>query len=106
LKLLVFLNIWLILIETVGHKFIDVVIVSQMDPSLVKDVGLHVVWSLFGRNSYLGETKTGHKAVLFEDLVLVDFVSSEQRLSKRLELLDVSLSFSWTKTTQELELVL
>ena len=106
LELLVLFNVWLILVEAICHKLVDMIVVSQVDSCLIEDVGLHVVWSLFWRYSNLGEPKTRDKAIFLENFVLVDLISSVERLSERLELLDVSLSFSWTKSTQELKLVL
>ena len=82
------------------------IVVSQMDSCLIQDIGLHVVWSFFWRNSHLGEPKTRDKAIFLENFVLVDLISCVERLSKRLKFLNVSLSFSWTKPTQELKLVL
>lgn len=106
LELLVLFNVWLILVEAICHKLVDMIVISQMDSCLIEDVGLHVVWSFFWRDSNLGEPKTRDKAIFLENFVLIDLISCVERLSKRLELLNVSLSFSWTKSTQELKLVL
>lgn len=105
LLLLVLLDVGLVLVETVSDQLVDVIVVPQVDSGLVQDVGLHVVRPLLRRNSHFGETKTRNKAVLFQNLVLVDLISRVERFAKRLEFLNVPLSLSWTKSAQELELV-
>lgn len=57
LELLVLLNVRLVLVKAISDELVDMVIVSQMDPCLVQDVGLHVVRSLLWLHSDLGETQ-------------------------------------------------
>lgn len=84
LLLLVLLDVWLVLEEAVRDQLVDVVVVPQVDPSLVQDVCLHVVWPLLWRDPHLGEAEAGHEAVLPQNLVLVDLVPSVEWLPERL----------------------
>jgi len=105
LLLLVLLDVWLILKEAVSDELVNVIIIPQVNSSLVQDVALHIVRSLLWRNSNFGEAKARNEAILSQNFVLVDLISRVERLSKRLELLDVLLSFPWTKAAQKLQLV-
>lgn len=87
------------IVDTVSNNLVDMVIVAIMDPGLIKNVDLKVFWPLFWSNSHFCLSKTRHKAVSLEDFVLIDLISVVEWLSKTLELLDVSLSFSWSEST-------
>lgn len=57
LLLLVLLDVGLVLEETVRDQLVDVVVVPQVYPGLVKDVGLHVIWPLLWGNPHFGEAE-------------------------------------------------
>lgn len=105
LLLLVLLDVGLVLVETVSDQLVDVIVVPQVDSGLVQDVGLHIVRPLLRRDSHFCETKTRNEAVLLQNLILVDLISRVERFAKRLEFLNIPLSLPWTKSAQELELI-
>jgi len=104
--LLVLVDVRLVLINAVSDDLVDLVVVSVMDSGLIEDVVLEVVWPLFRSNVDFGEAKHRDEAVLVQELILINLVPIVQWSAKRSESLDVSLSFSWPKSTDELQLVL
>lgn len=106
LLLLVLVDVRLVLIHAVGDDLVDLVVVSIMNSSLIEDVVLEVVWPLLRSNVNFGEAEDGDEAVLVQELVFVDLVPVVQRSTKRSQSLDVPLGFSWSESTDELQLVL
>lgn len=104
--LLVLVDIWLVLVYTVSDNLVDLVVVSVMDSSLIEDIVLEVVWPLLGSNVNFGEAEDGDEAVLVQEFVLVNLVPVVQRSTKRSQSLYVSLGFSRSESTDELQLVL
>lgn len=93
-------------IDTVCDYLVDVIIVTIVDPCLVQNVVLEVIWPFFWSNSHLDEGKTRDEAEFQEYLVLVNLVPGIERLAVCLELLDQALGFPRAKSRQELKLVL
>lgn len=92
--------------HAVANNLVNIVILLEVNPGLVKDVELILLWSLVVRDVDFGLGKTRNEAELLEDLLLVDFVSRQKRLTKSFQFLDVLLSFSGAKSTEELQLVM
>jgi len=104
--LLVLVDVRLVLIDAVSDNLVDLLIVSVVDSGLIEDVVLEIVRPLFRSNVDFGEAKHRDEAVLMQELILVNLVPIVQWSAKRSEPLNVSLSFPWSQSTDELQLVL
>jgi len=94
-----------VIVHAVNNNLVDVVVLSEVNSGLVENVELVAFWTLLDRNANFDLGEAGDETELVKDLVLVDLISRADRLSERLDLLNESHRFSWTKTTQKLKLI-